>query len=189
MSGHTKLIVFALSSTLLVVVSWGPFGAALAMGAAPKAVTYADSLRLRQRSVVTHDWSDTQAFDLENPIQLEVVIRRVDVQQRGYVILYYDLETPVLPDDDKPDVATVTYSALLQTQGEVERLEIPLGMLKKGVSATLLGWPETERNYYGASMLVDEIRLQRGGSRMEFHKENSALRDHVNGGRKETSGN
>jgi len=144
----------------------------------PKAVGYRDALRVHQLTTYSSDWSDTRAFDIENPIAFPAIVTGLEMPEKtGYAILEFKLDIPPEKRDEVPIDPDVTYRATLQLADEVRRLNSPTGQLRRGVHVTLKGWPRTENSFYSTMMLVDELTITGNGNRLGFHDENTKLRE------------
>lgn len=155
------------------------------MAAPPEAISYQDALRLRQMSLVTDDWSETKAYDIENPVEIEVVIQGVELAENGYAVLHFLYQGTRDHIDGVRDGTSEVHRALLQSTEEFERLRVSKSELSRGTAATLIGWHQTRHNYYGPSFLVDAIVLKGSATRYGLHDENKALRERVERGQLE----
>jgi len=157
------------------------FLALSAYAAPPKAVTYQDALRFQQWSTVTSDWSQTKAFNIEEPVEFDVIVVGLEEMRgdAGYLTLQFQLDLPRDAENALPVGPDYVYNALLQTVSEAERLDIPTHQLRRGDRVTLRGWPATRQSYLPHMMLVESFTVN--GTRYGLHDENTALQARIQG--------
>jgi hypothetical protein len=166
---------------VLAVASTGNLMCGLALGAPPRAASLSDALFLQQQGTTTNDWSRTQAFDLDNPIEVHAKVLRVIVEDGKHATIVYKFPTAVRGQKDTPVNPDAVYRAILQSSEEVSRLRTPLQRLSQGADVTLIGWPATGQNFDSSAMLIDEIVFPTDGTQLRFHEDNQALRARVQG--------
>ncbi|PIE37028.1 MAG: hypothetical protein CSA53_07420, partial [Gammaproteobacteria bacterium] len=146
-----------------------------AASAQPKAVGPDDVQRQLQMTVISSDWSDTQAFDLDNPVDVPVRIQGVHVPRVGYAELYYklDLDDAYLRSAGAdPDAV---YVAIMQEVSTIKSMNLPLKTLNNNRKAVLRGWHATPQNFLSSSFLIDEIKLADSREHFAMHANNPAM--------------
>ncbi|EAQ97404.1 hypothetical protein [Congregibacter litoralis] len=120
-----------------------------------------DYSNYRYHNHISNDFSSSDRFDIENPIEVEVEIHQVYLNEDGYVELFYSLPGDSelrLPEGMDPDTPIATFRrATLQTSEEFKRLKLKENDFKRGVTAVLSGWPALPIQQPYSEMLVDEI--------------------------------
>jgi len=172
----------SVSSTLVLAfaasVAAGPKGPKITPSVSPE-----DYSNFRYHTQISNDFSGSDRFDLENPIEVEVEIHRVHLNEDGYVELFYSLPGDgdiKLPEGMAPDTPIATFRrATLQTAEEFKRLKIKENDFKRGVQAVLSGWPALPIQLPYSEMLVDEITFVNNGKASSktyvFHRESESM--------------
>lgn len=137
-----------------------------------------DYSNYRYHNHISNDFSESDRFDLKNPIEIEVEIQRIYLHEDGYVELFYTLpgdENLRLPKGMDPDTPIAQFRrATLQTADEFKRLKIKEHEFKKGATAILSGWPALEIQMPYSEMLVDEITYADGKTYV-LHQESEKM--------------
>ena len=116
----------------------------------------------------TSDLRGTNQFDLQNPIEVEAVIRDVIFpEDMGYAQLRFTLSGG---EDRKTE-----YLADTQLVSVLKRKGIHKGFLKKGARVRLIGWPKTEENETDRYMMVSEIELLDENRVVKLHDKNPRI--------------
>ncbi len=152
---------------------YGWFAGLMLLGATcafsqPSAITPEDVSRLRQLTHFSWDWSNTDAFDLDNPVSLQVTIQRVVIPEVGNAELLFTLSDQQRRRSELTLPQRPRYHAILQSAEEVRRLGIRRSDFVEGLQATLTGWPATERNVTPNVLLIDEIEMGNQGRRFKL---------------------
>lgn len=138
-----------------------------------------DYSNYRYHNHLNSDFSGSDRFDLKNPVEAEVRIHGVQVNEDGYVELLFtypgdaDIRLPKGLDPDTPIAAFRV--ATLQTKDEFSRLDVNVRDFREGLPAVLSGWPALEIQQPYSELLVDEIQLGTGGRKYVFHAENTKM--------------
>lgn len=146
----------------------------------------AESSLLHQLTSFSSDFSGSELYDFKNPIRLEVILQDVQIPEEfGYAQLMFNIisssENVRLHSDDPNYV----YLATLQTSQELERLGIRKSDFKRGLPATITGWPATRLMRFGSFLLVDEVDLYQShdknksrAKKLKMHEGNDELKKH-----------
>lgn len=146
-----------------------------AVNAQPKAIGPDEIQRQLQMTVISSDWSDTKAFDLDNPVDINVLIQRVHVPKAGYAELYYKLDMSKKYLRSVGADPEAVYVAILQEASTLRHMKLPLKLLSNNKKAVLRGWHSTDQNYLNAGFLVDEIHLENAREHFSMHVNNPAM--------------
>lgn len=160
------------------------FGVALHAHSAPPgpkitpSVSPEDYSEFRYHNHISNDFQNSDRFDLQDPIEVEVEIYRVSINDEGYAELLFRLpgdENHRLPEGMDPDTPIAEYRiATLQTPEEFKRLKLKENDFKNGVNAVLSGWPALPIQAPYSEMLVDEITFSNGKTYV-FHQESEKM--------------
>ena len=119
--------------------------------AQPKAVSPDDLSRIRQLSEFSNDWSETDAFDLEHYVTLQVTIESLQVPgHAGNVYLWFTLKNPRKLMDQEGVEPGQLFKATLQSVKMVQSLGIDEWDFPRGADAIIRGWTATDRNITGS---------------------------------------
>lgn len=112
---------------------------------------------LRQMTVLSADWSTTDIYDLNAPVELQVTVEGLLLPEGGHAeLLFTPADVGIEPFVRFPQLGPV-YHATLQLADEARRLGLTHRSIRVGSQALIKGWPATERNISPSILLVDEI--------------------------------
>ena len=166
----TKLIVSALCAATLAQ-------GASPVWAQPAAIEPYQIQRLHRETHFSSNWSETDQFDLENPIELVVTLQGIDLPTSpGEAHILFTMDIPQSLLDDRSLGPNTVFTATMQTAGEARRLKLNRGRLGKGRQAILRGWPPSASNNSASLMLVDEVELLHNGKIISLHHPNPKMK-------------
>ena len=143
----------------------------------------AESSTLHQFTSFSSDFSDSELYDFDNPIKLEITIQGVQFPEDvGYAELLFSIDAASQKSERAAEDPDFVYVATLQTPDELGRLGIRESDFKRGLPAVVTGWPATSKMRSASYMLVDEIDLYRSARKdnpvkKKLHEENERLQE------------
>jgi hypothetical protein len=130
-----------------------------------------DIARLHRATDFSSNWSGTNQFDLENPVELEVELTGIRLPPEGGAAhLLFTLPLPEKTLQQAHFEAEQVFHATLQTAGEFRRLRLSERDFTHGRKALLRGWPASDEEEEASVMLVYEIELQHSGRIISLHR-------------------
>lgn len=156
-----------LSVTLLGLAM---LSATVSVGAQPTAIDPRDISRLNRLTHYSSNWSETDQFDLHNPVAIVVTLRGIDLPENaGAAYLLFTLDLPQGKQGPGRQAGNTLFRATLQTAGELRRLKLGRGSFSAGRQAILRGWPSSASNNSASIMLVDEVEMLDNGQLRALH--------------------
>lgn len=170
---------FLLKRTLFVL----PVAAILAAIATqavsqPSVISPQDIARTNQYSNVSGDFASSPAWDFEHPIALDVTLHHIHIPEGGYANLVFTVNRAGEGAEAITFDPEQKYIATLHLGREVKKLKLGKDQYSNGATATLIGWPASGWNVTNSAMLVDEMKLHRGGKWLGFHQPNDKMKKH-----------
>jgi hypothetical protein len=138
--------------------------------AQPSSTGPQDVARLKQKTHFSDDFTHTNAYDLNRPVELFITIRHLVDPEFGNAEMHFTLDAlgrGIEATDFDPDLV---YIATLQLAREVRRLNANPRSFERGVQARITGWPATADNYGHSMMLVNELDFLKGKKVLRFHR-------------------
>ncbi|QIB64767.1 hypothetical protein [Kineobactrum salinum] len=144
----------------------------------PTVISPLDVARTHQYSSITDNFSHSDLYDFEHPLELLVHIHHLHRPKDGYAVIVYTMaqdtqdSAAVRRSGSEKYIATLNASSVL-TEKDFGKMKIP-----QGATAILYGWPATDRNLMNSTLLVDELHLLDSDQWYAFHQPSEKLRKH-----------
>jgi len=146
-------------------------GSPVTSWAQPSAYEPEQIRRLNRETGFSSNWSSTDQFNLEEPIELTVTMKGVDIPETvGPAYLLFSMDVPGALIAEGLLAQDHTFRATLQTAAETRRLKLNHGQFAAGKQAVLRGWPPTPDNAGSSMMLVDEVEFLHNGQKVSLHR-------------------
>ena len=147
------------------------------VSAQPTAIEPLDTSRLNRLTHYSSNWSETDQFDLENPVEIVVTLRGIALPENaGAAYLLFTLDLPQGTHGAGQQAGRTLFRATLQTAGELRRLKLGRGSFTAGRQAILRGWPSSATNNSATIMLVDEVEILHNGQLRALHLPHPKMR-------------
>jgi hypothetical protein len=137
--------------------------------AQPAVVDPGAVIATRQWSETSSDWSVTQIYDLDQPVEIAAVIEGLNLPDGGNAELLFRADEEVQQALQWPPGLQV-YHATLQTTEAARKQQVGTGQLKAGSEVLILGWPALPGNGSVSRLLVDQITVKATGKTYAFHE-------------------
>ncbi|MEQ9379240.1 MAG: hypothetical protein RJP95_00120 [Pirellulales bacterium] len=129
-------------------------------------------------SSVVDDFSNSDLYDFEQPLELLVRIHHFHRPKDGYAEIVYTLAQKTRDSDAVRRSGNDKYIATLGASSVLEEDVFRDFKIPEGTTAILYGWPATDRNLLNATFLVDELHFVDAGVWYSFHRPNEKMRKH-----------
>lgn len=149
----------------------------VAVSAQPTAIEPLETMRLNRLTHYSSNWSETDQFDLDNPVEIVVTLRGIDLPENaGAAYLLFTLDLPQGTHGAGRQAGSTLFRATLQTAGELRRLKLGRESFTAGRQAILRGWPSSATNNSATIMLVDEVEILHNGQLRALHLPHPKMR-------------
>lgn len=144
--------------------------------AQPEAIGPEELSHLRQQTEFSGDWSETDAFDLDQYVTLPVILEGLVIPEvAGNVYLWFSTTTQNTLTDQRDLPDDFRFKATLQSSGVLEKMDLSERELPRGTDAVLRGWLATDLNISGSVLLVDDIEIVGNDRTFSMHAGNPKM--------------